>query len=56
MSIADLFGRELVVVNVGLEQFATDLQSQGIRCVQLDWRPPAQGDQEAADLLNLLLS
>ena len=53
--VNDIFGKQLKILNIGLEQFANDLISQGIPCIQLDWRPPAQGDPEAADLLSLLL-
>jgi hypothetical protein len=54
-TVNDIFGKELKILNIGLEQFADDLKSQGIQCIQLNWRPPAQGDPEAADLLKLLL-
>jgi hypothetical protein len=53
-TINDIFGKELKILNIGLEQFTEDLKSQDVKAVQLDWRPPAQGDQEAADLLKLL--
>ncbi len=32
------------VINIGLAQFARDLQAQGLPCVHVDWRPPAGGD------------
>ncbi|AYO30186.1 fdrA domain protein [Biomaibacter acetigenes] len=54
-SINYIFGKELRVLNIGLEQFYLDLKGQGIKCVQLDWRPPASGDQETLDLLSKLL-
>jgi len=43
-----------VIINVGLEGFADDLQSQQVAVTQLDWRPPAGGDTEMADLLSKL--
>lgn len=43
-----------VVINVGLESFASDLESQQVSVIQLDWRPPAGGDAELADLLSRL--
>lgn len=43
-----------VVINVGLEAFADDLESQQVAVIQLDWRPPAGGDAELADLLSRL--
>lgn len=51
----DIFDKELIVLNIGIEQFSVDLKSQGIKCIQMDWRPPSGGDQEAADLLKALL-
>ncbi|NLM43286.1 MAG: fdrA domain protein [Clostridiales bacterium] len=53
--VNDIFGKELKVLNIGLEQFYEDLKSQDIKAVQMDWRPPAGGDSEAADLLAALL-
>lgn len=40
-----------VVVNVGLEGFARDLEAAGAQVVQVDWSPPAGGDPEMAALL-----
>jgi FdrA protein len=44
----------LKVVNVGLESFARDLTRQGVEVIDVDWRPPAGGDPELADLLSKL--
>lgn len=46
-----LFDQPLRVVNVGLEGFARELESQGVAVIQVDWRPPAGGDPKLADLL-----
>ena len=54
-SVNDIFGKELKVLNIGLEQFCVDLESQDVKSIQLDWRPQSGGDQEAADLLKALL-
>ncbi|MCQ1529115.1 fdrA domain protein [Lutispora saccharofermentans] len=53
--VNDIFGKELKVLNIGLEQFCQDLKDQNVISVQMDWRPPAGGDSEAADLLAALL-
>ena len=53
--VNDIFGKELKVLNIGLEQFCQDLKDQNVTAVQMDWRPPAGGDSEAADLLAALL-
>lgn len=52
--IMQLLRQQPVVVNVGLEGFADDLDSQQVPVLHLDWRPPAGGDAELADLLSRL--
>jgi len=39
------------VVNVGIEVFAASLTAQGARVVQMDWRPPAGGNEKLTALL-----
>jgi FdrA protein len=39
------------VVNIGLEQFATDLAGNGAAVVQIEWAPPAAGDAKLGALL-----
>ena len=51
MNTKTLLGGELRVVNFGLEAFAQALESRGVPVVQIDWRPPADGDREVLDLL-----
>ena len=41
----------LRVINIGLEDFAADLASEGVAVIQLDWRPPAGGNPRLAALL-----
>ncbi|HSR32131.1 MAG TPA: hypothetical protein VLY63_16335 [Anaerolineae bacterium] len=45
----------LVVIAVGLRDFAENLKQQDVEVVQVDWTPPAGGDKEMADLLEKLL-
>ena len=40
-----------IVINVGLERFAKELDSQGFNVTHVDWAPPAGGDPELARLL-----
>jgi hypothetical protein len=53
--VIELFGKELDVVNVGLESFAANLRRTGARAVQVDWRPPAGGDPALAAALDRCL-
>jgi len=46
--------REPKIINVGAKHFYDDLKSQGADAVHVDWRPPAGGDREMADLLDKL--
>ena len=39
------------VVSIGLDIFAADLASLGVPVVQVDWRPPAGGDERLARML-----
>ncbi len=46
-----LLAGPLKVVNVGIEDFAEDLNSRGIDTIHVDWSPPAGGDMQLAALL-----
>jgi len=46
-----LFAGAPRVLNIGLEGFANELAARGVAVSQLDWRPPAGGRPELADLL-----
>ena len=41
----------LAAINVGLESFYDSLVSQGAQAVQVEWRPPAGGNERLASLL-----
>ena len=43
-----------VVINVGLERFATDLAQTGTAVTQVEWQPPARGNAKLARLLSKL--
>ena len=53
--IDELLTGSIVVINVGLPGFAENLEEQEIEVIQVDWKPPAGGDQEMIDLLDELL-
>jgi len=41
----------LAGINVGLESFTESLKEQGAAAIQVDWRPPASGNEKLAALL-----
>jgi FdrA protein len=41
----------VAVVNIGIESFQASLAAQGAQVVQVDWRPPAGGNEKLAGLL-----
>ena len=49
--IAALLTSDLTVINVGLEDFTSDLRAQGIDVVHVEWAPPAGGNAKLAALL-----
>ena len=54
-AISNLLAGPIVVINLGLKDFAANLEEQDVEVVQVDWTPPAGGDQELIDLLDNLL-
>ncbi|MEX1247445.1 MAG: hypothetical protein WEA61_03090 [Anaerolineales bacterium] len=50
-----LIQEPLIVINLGLKAFADSLEQQQVEVVQVDWIPPAGGDQAVIDLLDQLL-
>jgi hypothetical protein len=53
--IEKLLSEPVVIINIGLSQFARSLEEQKVEVVQVDWTPPAGGDKEMIDLLDQLL-
>ena len=43
------------VINIGVQDFADSLKVQGTEVIQVNWAPPAGGDQEMIDILDGLL-
>ncbi|MFQ5855162.1 MAG: acyl-CoA synthetase FdrA [Anaerolineae bacterium] len=46
----------LAAINVGLESFTESLTTQGASVIQVDWRPPAGGDERLMAILERLRS
>ncbi len=54
MSVKDIFGKKIKIVNIGSPSFTKDYERQNVEYVHLDWRPPAGGNKELIDALNTL--
>jgi len=52
--INELFSKELVVINMGLDSFADNLRKEEVKVLPMDWKPPAGGDQRLISLLDKL--
>ncbi len=50
-----IFGKELKVVNIGVQTFYETIKQQGVEAVHVDWRPPAGGNARMAKLLKKLI-
>lgn len=48
----ELFKEEIKVINLGLPNFYQDLKKQGVKVINVDWRPPAGGNKKTLGLLN----
>jgi hypothetical protein len=53
--ISNLLSGPIIAINLGLKQFGVSLEQQQVQVVQVDWSPPAGGDQEMMALLDELL-
>lgn len=47
----EAFQGPLAAINVGLESFYDSLKAQGAEAIQVDWRPPAGGNEALMDIL-----
>jgi FdrA protein len=46
----------VAAINIGLESFFDSLSDQGAEVVQVDWRPPASGDERLMNILSKMKS
>lgn len=46
-----LFDSELIVINVGSKLFQEALIKQGVKAIQVDWKPPVDDDAEMQRIL-----
>jgi hypothetical protein len=53
--MTSLLDSELVVLNLGVREFAESLAAQDVPVVQIDWRPPPELEDDLAGLLEALV-
>ncbi len=51
MSVKNLFGNDLKVVNTGLASFKESLDRVGTASVQVEWRPPVDVDPSLVQVI-----
>lgn len=54
MILNGLFEEEFKAINIGLVSFKEALEDAEFKCVQVDWRPPAGGDEDVLAALKAL--
>ncbi|MGE5841761.1 MAG: fdrA domain protein [Deltaproteobacteria bacterium] len=52
--INELFGKDLKVINMGLDSFAENLRKEEVEVLAMDWKPPAGGNKHLISLLEKL--
>ena len=50
-NINSLFHDKLRVINMGLQSFGDTLKERQVEVLQMEWRPPAGGDEKIIALL-----
>ncbi len=51
MPVIRRFSEPLATINVGVETFYESLKAQGAEAIQVDWRPPAGGNEDLMSIL-----
>ncbi|MEM4488718.1 MAG: hypothetical protein QXK88_07995 [Desulfurococcaceae archaeon] len=46
--------RKIKVINIGIPTFVESLRKQGVEVIEVDWKPPAGGDEELLRILEKL--
>jgi len=54
-AIDKLLATPVAAINLGVEDFADNLESQGSWVVRVNWTPPAGGDPEIIAILDKIL-
>ena len=42
------------IINLGLDKFAKTYQENGIKVLQVDWKPPAEIEDDLSNILSML--
>ncbi len=50
-----LLASPVAAINLGVEDFAENLETQGAQVVHVNWTPPAGGDPEIIAILDKIL-
>lgn len=53
--IANILEEGAKVINLGIKEFARALDEQKSLVVHVDWRPPAEEDEEIEEILDAIL-
>ena len=54
-AIDRLLSSPIQAINIGVKDFAEDLESQEVEVVHVNWTPPAGGDPEIIAILDQIL-
>ncbi len=54
-AIDKLLAIPVAAINLGVEDFADNLETQGARVAHVNWTPPAGGDPEIIAILDKIL-
>lgn len=54
-AIDQLLAMPIEAINIGVEDFAENLEAQGAQVVHVSWTPPAGGDPEIIAILDKIL-
>ena len=55
LAIDQLLATPIAAINLGVEDFAENIEAQGAQVVHVHWTPPAGGDAEIIAILDKIL-
>ncbi len=54
-AVDKLLATPVTAINLGVEDFADNLETQGAQVIHVNWTPPAGGDPEIIAILDKIL-